>query len=125
MDRSVWISNCGISARVLGSPQEDREIDGSRKRVGDQARWAENGNIFISSRPPLFLRFRIRGGERMSKRSRSISSMPSPPPETEKFLAILLWAQRGECNCVACEYFRSMGSGMMERHITEEGLTSE
>lgn len=53
----------------------------------------------------------------MCPKKREMPSMPSPAPETEEFLAILLWSQRGECDCVACEYFRNMGSKMMTKHI--------
>jgi len=53
----------------------------------------------------------------MKKKAELPSGMPTPPPETENFLALLLWAQKGECDCASCEYFKSMGTKMMEKHI--------
>lgn len=61
----------------------------------------------------------------MSKKKRSMPSMPSPPPETEEFLALLLWAQRGDCDCAACKYFRNMGSKMMDKHIPKGEIVEQ
>ena len=55
----------------------------------------------------------------MGKGIRSLPSMPTPPVETESFLASLLWSQTCDCKCASCKCLRDMGKKMMDRHIKE------
>jgi len=39
----------------------------------------------------------------------------------EEFMAVLLWSQKGECDCPAAEYFRKLGADMMKTQIKVKG----
>jgi len=47
----------------------------------------------------------------------NLSNVPQPPPESKKFLAMLLLAQKGECTCLSCEYFKEFGNDLMDEYV--------
>lgn len=43
-----------------------------------------------------------------------------PGPESgEQFMALILWAQKGECQCPACKYLRTMADQLIRSHVPE------
>lgn len=57
----------------------------------------------------------------MSKSKRPEIGMVPGPETGEAFMAVLLWAQKGTCDCASCRYLRDMAGGMIDRHIKEVG----
>jgi len=56
--------------------------------------------------------------------SRKVVEQPSfsgPQMIPEEFMAVLLWSQKGECDCPAAEYFRKLGADMMKTQIKVKG----
>lgn len=56
----------------------------------------------------------------MSKRKSSAPAMMPGQDAGEKFMAVLLWAQKNDCECPACEYFRELAGSILERHFPKE-----
>jgi len=52
----------------------------------------------------------------MSKR-KSVSAPVGMPPEAGKFVAVIAWAQKNECNCPAARYFREVGKQFIEQYL--------
>jgi len=52
----------------------------------------------------------------LSKR-KSMPATAGAIANPEEFMAILVWAQRDECNCPAAKYFKRLGKQFVKQYI--------
>jgi len=55
----------------------------------------------------------------LSKR-KSMPATAGAITNPEEFMAILVWAQSGKCNCPAAQYFKRLGKQFVKQYIEGE-----